>query len=212
MRFDEKTRARLLEMPTGNVADNNPHGGVMDAGIRPLDPGMKMVGPALTVRCHPGDNLALYQGIDAAHAGDVLVFDCDGYAGAGHFGDMMAHACQAKGIVGVVIDGTNRDRNDIRELGFPVFSRGTCPAGTTKAVLGQIGAPVVVGGVTVRTGDVIFADCDGVVVVPQEEADEVLERALAKHEHEKVITRRIMAGEPIMGIYGFDRVVERLAS
>lgn len=211
MTFDEQTTARLLEMPTGNVADNDPNGGVMDAGIRPLDPGMHMVGRALTVKCHPGDNLALYQGIEAAQQGDVLVFDCGGYE-AGHFGDMMAHACQAKGIAGVVIDGTNRDRNDICALGLPVFSRGTCPAGTTKAVLGQIGVPVVVGGVAVRTGDVIFADCDGVVVVPQEDADEVFERALAKHEHEEVIARRIMAGEPIMGIYGFDRVVERLAS
>lgn len=203
MTFDEQTVARLLEMPTGNVADNNPHGGVMDAGIRPLDPSFRMVGPALTVRCHPGDNLALYRGIEAAHAGDVLVFDCGGYTGAGHFGDMMAHACMAKGVAGVVIDGTNRDRNDICELGFPVFSRGTNPAGTTKAVSGEVGAPVVVGGVAVRTGDVVFADCDGVVVVPAEESDDVFARALAKHEHEGDIVQRIMSGEPIMGIYGF---------
>lgn len=103
--------------------------------------------------------------------GDVLVFDCGGFA-AGYFRrgviDMMAHACQAKGIAGVVIDGTNRDCKDILTIGLPVFSRGASPAGTTKVTLGKVGVTVCVGGVTVRTGDVVFADCDGVVVVPRE--------------------------------------------
>lgn len=211
MELTAEKRAELLELPCGNIADNNPAGGVMDAGIKPLDPGMKMVGRALPVKCYPGDNLALYQGIEAAGAGDVLVFDCGGFA-AGHFGDMMAHACLAKGIAGVVIDGTCRDRNDIVALGLPVFTRGLNPAGTVKASLGRVGVPVVVGGVAVRPGDVVFGDCDGVLVVPWEHEDEVFAAALAKHKKEELIAARLDAGEPALEVYGFDRLIERLSA
>ncbi len=209
MELTTQKRAELLCLPCGNIADNNPAGGVMDPGIKPLDPGMKMVGRALPVRCYPGDNLALYQGIDAAQPGDVLVFDCGGYA-AGHFGDMMAHACLAKGVAGVVIDGTCRDRNDIVELGLPVFTRGLNPAGTVKASLGKVGVPVVVGGVVVEPGDVVFGDCDGVVVVPAAQAEEVFSAALAKHHKEEGIAARLDAGESALEVYGFDKLVESL--
>ena len=210
MELTDEKRAELLQLPCGNIADNNPDGAVMDAGIKPLDPSMKMVGRALPVRCHPGDNLALYQGIDAARPGDVLVFDCGGYA-AGHFGDMMAHACLAKGVAGVVIDGTCRDRNDIVELGLPVFTRGLNPAGTVKASLGRVGVPVVVGGVAVEPGDVVFGDCDGVLVVPAAQAETVFAAALAKHHKEEAIAERLDAGESALEVYGFDALVAALA-
>ncbi len=211
MELTADKRAELLQLPCGNIADNNPSGGVMDPGVKPLDPGMKMVGRALPVRCYPGDNLALYQGIDAARPGDVLVFDCGGYA-AGHFGDMMAHACLAKGVAGVVIDGTCRDRNDIVELGLPVFTRGLNPAGTVKASLGKVGVPVVVGGVLVEPGDIVFGDCDGVVVVPADEAEAVFSAALAKHRKEELIAARLDAGESALEVYGFDKLVEKLSA
>lgn len=207
---DEEMRARLLELPTGNVADNNPHGGVMDAGIKPVDPSFKVLGPAFTVQCVPGDNLALHRGLNAARPGDVAVFACDGFTGGGHLGDMMARACRARGLAGVVIDGACRDANDIRELGYPVFSRGMCPAPTTKAALGELAVPVVAGGVRVRPGDVIFGDCDGVVVIPQEEAGEVFERALAKHEKEGRLAGQIDAGASTLELYGFDAVIREL--
>ncbi len=211
MELTADKRAELLQLPCGNIADNNPSGGVMDPGVKPLDPGMKMVGRALPVRCYPGDNLALYQGIDAARPGDVLVFDCGGYA-AGHFGDMMAHACLAKGVAGVVIDGTCRDRNDIVELGLPVFTRGLNPAGTVKASLGKVGVPVVAGGVLVEPGDIVFGDCDGVVVVPADEAEAVFSAALAKHRKEELIAARLDAGESALEVYGFDKLVEKLSA
>ncbi len=211
MELTADKRAELLQLPCGNIADNNPSGGVMDPGVKPLDPGMKMVGRALPVRCYPGDNLALYQGIDAARPGDVLVFDCGGYA-AGHFGDMMAHACLAKGVAGVVIDGTCRDRNDIVELGLPVFTRGLNPAGTVKASLGKVGVPVVAGGVLVEPGDIVFGDCDGVVVVPADEAEAVFSAALAKHRKEELIAARLDAGESALEVYGFDKFVEKLSA
>jgi 4-hydroxy-4-methyl-2-oxoglutarate aldolase len=211
MELTDEKRSELLQLPCGNIADNNPSGGVMDPGIKPLDPYMKMVGRALPVRCYPGDNLALYQGIEAARPGDVLVFDCGGYA-AGHFGDMMAHACMAKGVAGVVIDGTCRDRNDIVELGLPVFTRGLNPAGTVKASLGRVGERLVAGSVAVAPGDIVFGDCDGVVVVPAGEADVVFAAALAKHHKEEMIAERLDAGESALAVYGFDKLIGKLSA
>ena len=210
MELTEEKRSELLQLPCGNIADNNPWGGVMDAGIKPLDPDMKMIGRALPVQCYPGDNLAFYQGIEAAHPGDVLVFDCAGYA-AGHFGDMLAHACLAKGVAGVVIDGTCRDRNDIVKLGLPMFTRGINPAGTVKASLGKVGKAVVAGSVKVEVGDIVFGDCDGVVVVPASEAETVFAAALAKHHKEEAIAARLDAGESPLEVYGFDKLIEKLS-
>ncbi len=208
MELTKERIAQLSKLPTGNVADNNPDGGVMDAGIVPLDTTLHMIGRAVTVKCSPGDNLALHQGIYAAKAGDVLVFDCGGYTHGGHFGDMMATACQVRGIAGVIIDGTCRDREDIKAIHFPVYSRGTCPAGTVKETLARINVPVNVGGVTVHPGDLIFADGDGVVVIPQEQEDIVMEKALAKYEKEQKIIEMLKEGKTTLEIYGFDRLIE----
>ena len=129
--------------------------------------------PSVTVQCYPGDNLALHQGIYAAAPGDVLVLDCHGYTESGHFGDIMALACKVRGIAGVIIDGSCRDAEDIKKLGLPVFVRGLNPAGTVKASIGKVNVPVLCGGVTVRPGDLIIGDCDGVVVVAKEHEEEV---------------------------------------
>ena len=213
MKLKNKLVEELLRLPTGNVADNNnsvPHQGVMDSAIKPIDPASRMVGRAVTVRCQPGDNLALHQGIYAAQAGDILVFDCHGYDQAGHFGDIMALACKVRGIAGVVIDGSCRDAEDIKALGLPVFVRGFNPSGTVKASLGQVNVPVICGGVTVRPGDMIVGDCDGVVVVPQETEDEVFEKAKAKFEKEIHIVEQLKQGKTTLEIYGFDKLIERL--
>ena len=215
MVLDKETREKLSKLPTGNVADNNNSAarqGVMDSGIKPVDPKSHIVGRAVTVKCQPGDNLAIHQGIYAAQPGDVLICDLRGYDQGGHFGDIMALACKVRGLAGVVLDGSCRDSEDIKELGFPVFSRGYNPSGTVKASLGQINVPVICGGVEVRPGDIILGDCDGVVVVPQEQEDEVFEKALAKFEKEQHIVEQILAGKTTLEIYGFDKLIEKLES
>ena len=210
MKLDESTRERLLRLPTGNIADNNGKAarqGVMDSGIKPLDPASKMIGRAFTARCVPGDNLALHQAIYAAQEGDVLVLDCRGHVEAGHFGDIMATACKVRGIAGVVIDGSCRDAQDIRELGLPMFVRGLNPSGTVKETLAVLSVPVTVGGINVRPGDIIFGDCDGVVVVPREDEDEVFEKAERKYEKEQHIVQALLEGKSTLEIYGFDRLI-----
>lgn len=213
MILTEEKRRELLVLPTGNVADNNtdvPRQGTMDSGIKPIDPKSRMLGRAVTVQCYPGDNLALHQGIYAAEPGDVLILDCHGYTEAGHFGDIMALACQMRGIAGVVIDGSCRDSEDIKELGLPVFVRGFNPSGTVKASLGKVNVPVTCGGVRVNPGDMILGDCDGVVVVPREKEDQVFEKAQAKFAKEEKLVEELKAGKTTLEIYGFDKLIKKL--
>ncbi|MCR4952397.1 MAG: 4-carboxy-4-hydroxy-2-oxoadipate aldolase/oxaloacetate decarboxylase [Solobacterium sp.] len=215
MELTKENLEMLNRLPTGNVADNNngtPRQGVMDSGIKPLDPKCHMAGRAFPVQCFPGDNLALHQGIYAANPGDILVFDCHGYCEAGHFGDIMATACLARGIAGVIIDGSCRDAQDIVELGLPVFVRGLNPSGTVKASLGKMNVPVICGGVTVHPGDMIIGDCDGVVVVPKEDEDTVFAKAQAKFEKEVHIAEELRKGATSLELYGFDKLIEKLSA
>ncbi len=185
---------RFLEAPTGNICDANGGRGVMDAGIHPLDRHMQMAGRALTVACAAGDNLTIHKAVVLAQPGDVLVINCGGYLNAGVFGEMLALSCMAKGIAGVVIDGSCRDVNDLIDLGFPTFVRGVNPRGTIKDTCGAVGGEVLCGGVTVRAGDIVVGDCDGVVVIPQEEADVILDKALAKKQREDEMRPLLRAG------------------
>ena len=213
MELTNEKREQLSVLPTGNVADTNnsvPRQGVMDSGIKPVDSKCHMLGRAVTVKCQPGDNLAIHQGIYAAQPGDVLVCDLRGYDQAGHFGDIMALACKLRGLAGVVLDGSCRDTEDIREMGFPVFVRGANPSGTVKASLAQVHVPVTCGGIEVHDGDIILGDCDGVVVIPQAQEDEVFEKAMAKFEKEKHIVEQLHAGRTTLEIYGFDSLIQKL--
>ena len=140
----------------------------------------------------------------------MLVCDLHGYDQGGHIGDIMALACKVRGLAGVVLDGSCRDTEDIREMGFPVFSRGVNPSGTVKASLGQINVPITCGGIEVHPGDIILGDCDGVVVVPREYEDNVFEKALAKFEKEQHIVAELLSGKTTLEIYNFDKLIEAL--
>ena len=205
MELTAEKLAELSQLPTGNIADNNnnaPRQGVMHSSIKPIDPASHVLGRAVTARCYPGDNLALHQAIYAANAGDVLVLDVHGYTEAGHFGDIMA---------GVVLDGSCRDSQDIKAMGFPMFVRAFNPSGTVKKSLGEVNVPVLCGGVLVRPGDIVAGDCDGVVVVPREDEDEVFMKALAKFEKEAHIVEQLKAGKTTLEIYGFTELIEKLS-
>ena len=193
---------RFLEAPTGNICDANGGRGVMDAGIHPLDRHMQMAGRALTVACAAGDNLTIHKAVVLAQPGDVLVINCGGYHNAGVFGEMLALSCMARGIAGVVIDGSCRDVNDLIELGFPTFVRGVNPRGTIKDTCGAVGGEVLCGGVTVRAGDIVVGDCDGVVVIPQEEAEAILDKALAKKQREDEMRPLLRAGSTTAELLG----------
>ena len=182
------------DIPTGNICDSNNRLGALDPAIQALDRHMTVAGRAYTVQCPPGDNLTVHKAMLEARPGDVLVVSCGGFLNAGGFGELMATACQVKGIAGVVIDGACRDKNELIEMGFPTFVRGTCPNGTVKENCGATGTAVLCGGTLVRPGDIVVGDCDGVVVIPREEAEGVLERSKAKKAAEDEIRQKLLQG------------------
>lgn len=193
---------RFGKLPTGNICDANGRGGNMRSAIKPISKTMKLAGRAYTVKAQPGDNLALHQAVNAAPEGSILVIDAHGFTNAGAFGDIMATACMAKKIAGVVLDGACRDADDIEEMGFPVFCVNLNPGGTVKESLGELNQVIQCGGVVVHPGDVIVGDRDGVVVVPWGIAQSVLEKAEAKHEKEKEIRKSLLEGKTTIELLG----------
>ena len=168
--------------------------GAVDSGIKPIDRDMSFCGSAYTVVCHPRDNLMLQVAISHAGPGDVLVVS-SGDQPAGQFGDVLANACLARGITALVTDGGVRDTREIRELGFPVFSKYVCIQGTVKESLGPINHPLVFGGQLIRPGDVVKGDCDGVVVVRREDLASAVDACRQREDAEDRYIARYHAGE-----------------
>ena len=183
------------EIPTGNIADSNGFKNVMDAGIHPIDRHMKVCGRALTCACAAGDNMTIHKAVLMAKPGDVLVVNCGGYMDAGVFGEMLAICCRSRGVAGVIIDGSCRDSNELIDLGFPTFVRGINPNGTTKYTCGAVNEQILCGSVRVDPGDIVVGDADGVVVIKQEEAAQVLQKAKAKKAREDVLRPQLAAGK-----------------
>jgi 4-hydroxy-4-methyl-2-oxoglutarate aldolase len=170
---------------------------------------MALAGPALPVCCRAGDNLALHLAIAAARPGDVLVVDYGGSLESGPFGEIMALACQMRGIVGMVIDGAVRDSAQIEALGFPVFARGLNIRGTTKEDRGLIGSPVTLGSVTILAGDVVLADADAILVLAPQDLAPALAAAQARATREEQIMERLRHGETTLSILGLSRETGR---
>ena len=148
---EEDLREVLDRVSTPNISDGN-HRIPCLPGIRPIDRGYKMVGPALTVRTTPGDWAKTVEAIDECPEGGVIVVDAGG-VGPAVWGELASNSCQVKGVAGVVIDGATRDVQDIRELEFPVWARHFVPDAGEPKGHGEIGVVVTVGGQRVRTGD-----------------------------------------------------------
>ena len=182
------------EFQAAILADVNGRRGALDGRIAALRPRMKIAGPALTVDVRPGDNLMIHAAIALAQPGDVLVIDGKGDRTAALMGTIMMTACKQLGLAGVVIDGAVRDSLEIDEMDYPVFSVGTNPNGPTKNVPGRIGHPVSCGGVTVRAGDLIVADADGVVAIEREAVEALLPLARKKVQDEAARIAQIKEG------------------
>lgn len=184
--------------------------GAMDPVIKPLSGDMKICGNAITVSCHNGDNLMLIKAISMAKAGDVIVADMGTITKSGPFGEVLAVECASKGVNGLVLSCCARDSCEIIELGFPVFSSGLCVTGTAKATLGKINHTVCVGNQTIRPGDIIIGDADGVVVIPLEKAEAVCAVADKRVASEASVMQRLKSGESLFDIYEYQKVFDRL--
>ncbi|MGP3968330.1 RraA family protein [Streptomyces sp. 6N223] len=169
---------RLLEEfqkhSVANIGDALGRLGMPDGGITPLWDGCRSVGSALTVLTVAGDDLAVIDAVPHIRPGDLLVINAFGYAGRAVMGDILAQYFSSRGAVGAIVDGAVRDQDEIRQQGFPVWSRSVTPAGPWKNGPGAVGLPVAIGGVVVNPGDIVVADSDGIAAVPLTKAQNVV--------------------------------------
>jgi RraA family protein len=178
-RPDQRLIAGFKDLPVANIADCMNRMFCLDARIRPVND-RPLLGPALTVKVRPGDNLMLHKALDLAKPGDIIVVDGNGETANALIGELMILWAMKKGIAGVIVDGAVRDIARLKTFDIPVYAAGVTPAGPYKDGPGEINFPVVCGGVVVNPGDILVGDADGVVVINPDDAATVLENARAK--------------------------------
>ena len=159
-----------------------------------------MVGPAFTVRCPLGDNTAVTRAVDEAPRGSVIVIDCGGPPRTAVWGENATFACTFKGVAGCVTNGFIRDIDAVQEAGFPLFAAGRSLRGSRKGQPGELGCDIVIGDVLIKPGDYVCGNSDGVVVIPADEADQVIAAAKAKDAEEQTRNERVKAGVPLAEI------------
>ena len=193
---------RLQKFPTGTLCNADPKVRAVDASIRQLYPEARVAGYANTAKVHYGQNGAIHVAAREIQAGEVLVADAGGSRDFGHFGDLLATCCQTRGCVGVVIDGSVRDTVELRKMQFPVFATGTNPTRASRSDTGEVAIEVQLGGVSVRPGDIVVGDEDGVVVIPAEIGAALADAAAEVERKEDEMRTQILKGRTTYELFG----------
>jgi 4-hydroxy-4-methyl-2-oxoglutarate aldolase len=201
-RADAEIIKTLGEQGVATIHEAQGRAGLMRPHLRPIYPAARVAASAVTVSCQPGDNLMIHAAIEVCQPGDALVVGTTSESTDGMFGELLATSCQARGVVGLVIDAGVRDVADLTAMNFPVWSKAISAQGTVKASPGSVNIEIVCAGAIVRSGDVIVGDQDGVVVVRRETAAEVARLGAARIEKEQKSRERLKAGELGVDFYG----------
>lgn len=203
--MDPALVAAAARLPTATLHEAARKIGALPSAIKPVAPGFRCAGPALTVHSPGGDNLWLHRALEVARPGDVMVVFASGAHEHGYWGEIMTTMAQVRGLAGLVIDGCVRDGELLAEIGFPVFARGLCIQGTGKdfGAIGWINHPVLMGNVVVEAGDLVVADADGVVAIPRASAAAVVAAGERREAEEAAILRRLQGGESTLTVYGW---------
>lgn len=194
--------AALVRFGAAAIYDALGHRGALQADIRPLWTPLRIAGPVFTVQAWPGDNLALHRALAEAPPGMLLAVAAGNSTTAAVWGGLLAAIASDRGLLGLVTDGVVRDRDEIQELGFPVFCRGASVVWPTKHQPGELGTSIVLGGVALSPGDWLLGDGDGVVTIPADLLDDTLRIAEQSVKHEAEVRRRAKLGESTVDILG----------
>jgi RraA family protein len=186
-----KIISALRKIATAHLSDNMHRLHAVGSDLWPCHRGGKLVGPALTVKVGPGDNLMVHKAIDIARPGDVIVVDAGGINTQAIIGEIMSSLAERNGAAGMVIDGAIRDADALALSSFPIYASGVTHRGPYKNGPGEINVPVVIGDAVVNPGDIIIGDDDGLLVLPQALAEETIALALDQAKKEAALLKAI---------------------
>jgi 4-hydroxy-4-methyl-2-oxoglutarate aldolase len=206
--MDTTVQERLAQYATPTLFEAATEVAALGTMIIPLSRPIRLCGPAFTVRAAPADNLPVHNALAEAPAGSVLAIATEGDAAHAFWGEIMTEAALARGVAGLVIDAAVRDTAAIRRSGFPIFSAGIAVAGPGKKWRGILQQPIELAGAVIRPGDWIVGDDDGVVVVPAQVTERVIELAQARVEKEARIIERLRGGELTVDLLGLREMVD----
>lgn len=192
---------RALSLGSSTIYEASGADCSVDPAIRPVWLGAAVAAPAYPLTCAPQDNLALHIALERAPEGSVLVVEAGGFS-SGYWGEVLTVAAEARGITGLVIDGSVRDIGALRTREFPVFARGVSMRGTGKARVPAVGQPMIFGGVPVTAGDLVVADEDGVLILPAGIVAATMENAQARFEKEAEMMDSLRGGVTTVDLLG----------
>ena len=208
-RADSASVTELAKYGVATIHEAMGRVGLLAPYMRPIYPGAKACGTAITIFAHPGDNWMLHVAAETLRPGDIAVLGTSSENADGMFGDLLATSFRARGGLGLIIDAGCRDTAELREMGFPVWSKAVNGKGTVKATIGSVNTPIVCAGALIHPGDVIIADDDGVVVVPKLRAAEVAEASSRREIKEAGTRKRLGAGELGLDVYGMRDTLQK---